>query len=146
MKPLFYYGTVENGSIRGPKKDYVAKVLFKLEGKPVKVTIEQVRSQHSQKQRGWYRAVIIPAIQEGLQETQGLYLDADQVHWWLKRRFNGISIIDHQTGEEIDIVGKSTKELDTAQFVDYCERIRQFAWEFLNIHIPDPNTQAKLIF
>ena len=39
---------------------------------------------------------------------------------------------------------KSTAELTTTQMMDYVSEIQQFAAEYLNVIIPDPNEQIEI--
>ena len=69
--------------------------------------------------------------------------EPEELHDYLKRTLlpkavtladgNGV-IVDEQ------VIGGSTTGLTTAEFGEYCERVRRFAAEKLGLDIPDPET------
>lgn len=109
----------------------------------VDITITKKRKTRSTQQNRYYRGVIVPAIQQGLYETQGEWLTKVEVHEFLKLTFNYKELVNMNTGEMIKLP-VSTTESSTIEFELFLDKCRHFADEFLNIIIPLPNEQAKL--
>lgn len=98
----------------------------------VVVTIEAEHKRHSDKQRGWYRAAIVPAYAARLSIGRELPLSNDQAHFVMRGAFLGM--VDTPLGP----APTSTRDLDTAQFSTYCERLVAHAATEWGMHIPTP--------
>lgn len=70
-------------------------------------------------------------------------VDEQETHELLKSKFNSEKIVNDETGEVLEIP-KSTARLNTVEMMDYIAKIQMWAAEFLNIVIPDPDTQVVL--
>ena len=70
----------------------------------------------------YYWGVLIPVVKEGLKDVGYNGLNNQDVHEFLVKRF------------EVDY-----SELSNIEFIEYKENIQQWAAEFLNIYMPDPN-------
>ena len=68
--------------------------------------------------------------------------DPEQVHELLKQMFSPkwyFPGLHHNSASTPDLtLPTSTTRLDTLQFVEYTERCRQWAIEFLGLQIPEP--------
>jgi hypothetical protein len=93
-------------------------------------------------QNGYYWGCIIPAIQSGLYDL-GHELDKEEIHDWLKVKFNYVEVINKGTGE-YERVPISTTKLTKLEFCEYIEKIQRFAAEFLNVVIADPGQSAEI--
>lgn len=51
-------------------------------------------------------------------------------------------VVNKHTGEIIEFPG-STATMDTVTFSTYCEKLREYAREYLSIEIPDPDRYWK---
>lgn len=98
----------------------------------------------SNPQNRYYFGLVVPLIQKGIKDL-GTELTKDEVHEFLKARFNLSEVVNQETGEAISIP-VSTTRLNKEQFGDYIDRIQAFASQFLNIYIPDPSEQMKLTY
>ena len=87
--------------------------------------------------RCYYFKVVIPSVQLGLYDT-GNDLTKEETHDFLKDRFLQVEFLDEQTWTYRTEMG-STKELPTKEFRKFIDRIQQWAAEYLNIYIRDPN-------
>jgi hypothetical protein len=47
-------------------------------------------------------------------------------------------VVNKETGEIVKFPS-STAKMDTVTFSSYCEKLREYAREYLNIEIPDPD-------
>ena len=100
----------------------------------IEVTIRQAtRSLH---QSAWYWGVIVESISDHTGYTP------DEVHEFLKMKFipKKLSVTDGN-GEIRDefVIGGSTCKMNPSQFGEFCESIRRWAADSLDIDIPDPD-------
>lgn len=66
------------------------------------------------------------------------FTDVNQVHEFFKAQMVHDKVINKHTGEIIEFPG-STATMDTVTFSTYCEKLRDYASEYLNMSIPDPD-------
>ncbi len=103
------------------------------------IVVQRLYANRSLQQNAWYWGVIVEAIAEHTGYT------ADETHDILKMKFipKRLAVCDGN-GEVQDefVVGGSTRKMTTSEFGDYCESIRQWAAETLDIDIPDPDSAA----
>ncbi len=142
MAKNFIVVTVEevNGKTEIMNKKAV-RLLFET-AKPGKyvVTIDSA-NQRSTQQNKYYWGVVVWMCRKGMNDL-GHDLDSDEVHSFLKGRFNYTEIVNKETGQ-MERIPRSTTKLNKEQFADYLEKIIQFAAEFLNTTIEPPNTQTS---
>lgn len=106
-------------------------------GKDVRVRFTRRYNQRSTPQNSYYWGVVITEITQRLRDLGHQWLDEDDVHTMMKLRFNYEQIVSEE-GEVLELP-KSTSSLTTVEFIEYIDRVRQWAAGFLNIYIPDPN-------
>lgn len=111
--------------------DYAQDGMYRIE-------VYKVRKKRSLDQNGWLFGVIYKDILKALQNEGWDFTCVEQVHEYFKALFNKEKRINKFTGEVIEI-GKSTAEMNTVEFSEYCEMLRDYAREFLNIEIEEPN-------
>ena len=97
-------------------------------GKAVEVVVRRPKSQRSDPQNRYYWSVLVAMIADYCGYT------TDEAHEALKWQF---------LRRPADVVGapdtvRSTTSLSTAEFADYCERIRTWAAVDMGLAIPDP--------
>jgi len=102
-------------------------------GRDVVVTVEPAFPRRSNDQNRWYRGVIVPAVAGELSKGRDLPLSNDQAHHVLKAAFLGVE----QTA--LGPAPRRSRTLTTAEFADYCERIRAHAASEWGLNIPSPN-------
>lgn len=110
-------------------------MLHGLEG-DFNLSFKKVKKRRSNQQNKYYWGVVIPIVTQGLMSLHGDYLSPEDVHEFLKFRFNYKEI---DTGVEVLTIGKQTSSLSTFEFAEYIDKIIIFADEYLNIIIPEPN-------
>ena len=91
----------------------------------------------------YYFGIVVVSIRNAFREF-GNDVDSELVHEFLKARFHYSEFVDEKSGEIIKLP-KSTTEMSNTEFIEYIERIKQFAAETLGIYIADPNEQLELI-
>ena len=102
------------------------------------VEIKLVRNPRSLDQNGWLFGCIYPMLLEALNDAGWDFTDTDQVHEFFKAQMVHDKVINKHTGEIIEFPG-STATMDTVTFSTYCEKLRDYASEYLNMAIPDPD-------
>ena len=66
------------------------------------------------------------------------FTSVEQVHEFFKAQMTADKVVNKHTGEIIQFPA-STAQMDTLTFSTYCEQLRSYARDFLNIEIPDPD-------
>jgi hypothetical protein len=136
MIDTFFY--IANGLVTN--KDAIKKAFTLSDGK-YRLRISRA-GKRSILQNGYYWGAVIPAIQDGLKDL-GHELDKEEIHDWLKGKFNYTEVINKSTGQ-YEQVPISTTKLTRTEFCEYIEKIQRFAAEFLNVVIPDPGQSAEI--
>ncbi len=149
MKDLLYYSHVDQdtGKIRVPKR-FEAEIAEKFRGKDIEIVVRRKRKQRSSEQNRYYWGVVIPYILEAFAEIgndlqQGNPEHAQIVHSFLKGQFLPPRLVCDADGVELKME-PSTTALSKMEFVEYLDRVIQFAAERLQIVIPEPEEQLKL--
>lgn len=143
MKFVFHGKTI-NGKPKISRRSELDEVLQSFEGKDFTLTIEKKKKSRSLSQNGYYHAVVVPLIRQGLIDI-GTKLTREETHEILKMKFLKKEIVNESTGEILTYTG-STAELTTVQFMDFISEVQQWSSEFLNVVIPDPASQTNFEF
>lgn len=109
---------------------FKSEISGKRDGNYVIELTKPVRDIQSNK---YYWAVIVKMVTDRLIEM-GNDTDSLTVHEYLKLKFNSTMLTIN--GEE-ERTGKTTTKLKEDEFYQYCERIKRWAAEVLEIYIPD---------
>lgn len=129
-------GTIKAGKllIRNRRQFDEQLAQFK-DGIQLEVTLQRLRATRSIAANAYYWGVVLHLVSEMTGDT------VEDLHDYFKKRFNPKPIAIAQDGED-HVTGASTRHLNTSQFYEYVEKVRQFAAEFLDLNIPDANTGA----
>lgn len=103
-----------------------------------RIDVKKVRKPRSNDQNGWLWGCIYPMLLEALLDAGWEFVSVEQVHEFFKAQMTVDKVVNKHTGEIIEFPG-STAMMDTVTFSTYCEKLREYAREFLNIEIPDPD-------
>lgn len=109
-----------------------------------KYIVERSRyNKRSNQQNAYYWMILTDYIQpalynEGWREIK----DKEDAHAFVSNLFLKVKIVNEISGDTTERV-KSTTELNKAQFNEYLEEIWQWAAEYLQITIPEPNQQLQ---
>ncbi|MGN1211355.1 MAG: hypothetical protein ACI4TM_06690 [Candidatus Cryptobacteroides sp.] len=104
--------------------------------------ISKVRKPRTLDQNGWLWGCIYPMLLDALIDAGWEFVSVEQVHEFFKARMTEDKVINKHTGEVIQFPG-STATMDTVTFSTYCEKLREYASEYLNVEIPDPDRYWK---
>ena len=135
---LEYQGKVENGVLNVVHRKRMTEDIKQFEGKNVIITLTRKKKKRSNPQNKYYWGVVVPVVKQGLRDAGYPIMGIDKVHDYLKLEFLRDLLVNEDTGEVITVI-KSTTELSTSEFMDFLAQVQQWATEFLNIYIPDPN-------
>lgn len=103
------------------------------------VDIRRCRKQRTMSQNAYMWAVVYPAVKAGLEDAWGETLTVDDVHEWLRGRFNCKAVVNRATGEIKGRCPQSTASLDVSQFGEYLDKVIRFAGEELGVDVPTPD-------
>lgn len=127
MKPIFQC-KVENNDLKLSPE--LREYLLNLEGNEVDVTVEKHRNKRSLQQNSYYFGVVIKILSDELGYSR------DEMHDVLKGKFLGEL---KKVGKTVIHYSRSTTSLNTQEFEDYLQQIREWASAELNVFIPLPN-------
>jgi len=110
---------------------------------PVTLAIEREEATRSTQANAYYWAVVVKALTDHTGYTP------DEMHDILKVKFLPKAVaLATGNGEVVAefVLGGSTRELTIAEFYDYVEHIRQWAFELLDVSIPpgDPAWRGRV--
>ena len=145
MEPLELYGHItDEGKMEVHNKLRLLEWARLNAGKDIKVRFERKRKNRSTTQNRYYWGVVIREITIRLRELGHQELSDETVHEMMKIKFN-YEPLASEHGEILEIP-RSTSGLTTVQFIEYMDRVRQWAAGFLSINIPDPNEKLTMEF
>lgn len=109
------------------------------------VEIKPYRPGRSNKQNAYYWGVVVSLVYEGLRD-QGYddIKDNDDAHDFIKSMFFK-TVIYSEEHDNLEVV-KSTTKFSRSEFEERIENVRRWAFEFLGVTIPPPNSQSALDF
>lgn len=110
-------------------------------GKQLMIRIDKRGSRRSNPQNRYYFGCVIEEVRLGLLNI-GYELSKDEVHFFLKDRFNPIEI-PNKEGEILKVPG-STTQMTKSDFSEYIERIARWSAEYLSIVIPPAESDLIL--
>lgn len=107
------------------------------------VVVKKVRKPRSLDQNGWLWGCIYPILLDALLNEGWEFTCVEQVHEFFKAQMTADKVVNKNTGEIITFPG-STATMDTVTFSTYCEKLREYASEYLNVEIPDPDPNWRI--
>lgn len=126
MATRIFRGQIEDGRFCLVDRAEFAKLKESLEGKPIEITLKRLRPARSGNQNAYYWGVVMALF------ADHCGYEPQEMHEALKLRF---LVVDPDAPL---LVARSTTQLDTRQFTEYIEHVRQLAAE-MGLYIPDPN-------
>lgn len=106
------------------------------------VEIKAKRKKRTDDQNEWLWGCIYPMLLYALVNEGWEYTNVEQVHEFFKTRFTSDQVVNKHTGEIVEFPS-STAAMDTVTFSSYCELLRTYALEYLDLEIPDPDKNWK---
>ena len=107
------------------------------------LNVKRVRGNRSNDQNAWLWGCVYPILLDALIDAGwDNFTNTEQVHEFCKSKFTKESAVNKQTGEVVEFP-HSTANMDTVTFSAYVDNVRDFAREFLNTEIPDPDKEWR---
>ena len=127
---------IRKGKLHVKSAETFSACLARFKDGPVEITVERKYATRSQNQNRWYWSCVVGLVAEHTGYTP------DEIHEIYKAKFipKAMAFADGN-GEVVEevVLGGSTTRMDTVQFSEYCERIRDWAAS-LGVVIPDPES------
>ncbi|SIS72780.1 MULTISPECIES: hypothetical protein [Chryseobacterium] len=143
MKSIEIETLIRDGKFR-QNNDFIKKAVQQFEGKEITLIFKRKYKKRSNGQNSFYWKVWIPILQRGVLDTWGEIMSAEDVHDLIKMNCNYEEKINEDTGLFVRVPQSSTK-LNTYEWeFEFKQKIRQFAKDFFNIVLPEPNEQLKI--
>jgi hypothetical protein len=128
-------GSVTSGALTIRDRGVFAQALKAMRDGEVLVRIERAKATRSGQQNRWYWGCVVKLVADHTGYTP------DEIHEIYKAKFipKELAILDGN-GDVTDkfVLGGSTTQLSVEDFASYCERIREWAADELDVYIPDP--------
>ena len=137
-----YANTDEKGNFLIQHRDLLDEFCKRFPAKTWILKITRRKAKRSDPQNRYYWGVIVHCVRVGLLNL-GHDLNKDEVHAFLKGKFNAVKVMNNDGFVE-EFPG-STATLNKIQFGEYVEKIAQWSAEFLSITIPSPNEKLTLL-
>lgn len=131
----------EQGNIKLAYRDNLISWAKQNAGKKIAMEVKTVRKHRSISQNKYLWGVVTEMVWLGLVEL-GHDVSKEETHEFLKGKFNSKQVMGD--GGLIETIPQSTARMTTTEMMDYIAKIQQWAAEFLNIVIPDPNQDILL--
>lgn len=113
-------------------------------GKNIKIQFSRRYNKRSDLQNRYYWGVVIKEIGIRLRDLGHAWLTDEDVHDMMKLKFNHEQVVSEE-GEVLELP-RSTTALTKVEFMEYVDRVRTWAVDFLNICIPDPGEVLEMKF
>jgi hypothetical protein len=144
MREIETYGTIKEGKLSISYREQFINNLKLLNDCRVLVTIRKIYRKRSNQLNRYYWGCVIPIVQAGLKDTGNIMQDKEDVHELLKFKCIPLKeIVNNKTGQIEKTLGTTTT-MTNVEFMEYLEDIKHWAFDFLNITIPDPNEQTEI--
>lgn len=137
-----YAYTTEDGELMIQNRNLLDDFCKRFPGKRWLIKLVRRSAKRSLPQNRYYWGVVVHLIRMGLLNL-GHDLNKDEVHGFLKQKFNSVQVVNRDGWAE-DIPG-STATLNKIQFGEYIEKIARWASEYLGVTIPAPNEKLTLL-
>lgn len=148
MNELKYQFKVsEDGEIKIiNRKQFVTDMQKLFSGKIAIGTFRKPKKQRSTKQNSFYWAVTIPEVTEALVDAgyDRYMLTSETVHEFLVEKFLKFDLPSSEFAGEFISITKRSKELTTAEWMNYTTDIQIWAQTFLNTTLSVPEEQKEL--
>ena len=107
------------------------------------VEVKKVRKPRSNDQNAWLWGCIYPLLLDAMIDAGWEFTNTEQLHEFFKAQMTADEVVNRETGEIVKFPS-STSRMSTVEFSAYCEKLREYAREYLNVEIPDPDKYWRL--
>jgi len=146
MQKIKHIGIKEDGkAFRIVNRALLEQELTELPKGKYCLTIEKYRKNKSNPQLGYYYACVLPLFLKGAIDAGWEITSIEECDIWLKSMFANKDLINKDTGQIISVPALK-REMTTVEMSTFTNQVRDYAAEFLNIIIPDPETNLNIDF
>tara|TARA_Y100000310_G_scaffold341856_1_gene442479 strand:+ start:2030 stop:2491 length:462 start_codon:yes stop_codon:yes gene_type:complete len=131
-----FLGSIENGELKLYNVNLFKEIVRQSNDAKIELVLKVVVDKRTTEQNSYYWGALIAPIKQGLKDLWGEEVSLQETHDLLRNRFCSSERWNDKTAEYIKIP-KSTTELSTVEFSEYCEKCRLFALEELSIDIEE---------
>ena len=143
MKSFEIDTRIENANFRENRSLIIDAMKF-FEGFRVKFSITKISKKRSVNQNAFYWGVWIPIFQKLFMDEWQEFKTPKEVHEILKTACNYEERVNEATGEVFKFP-KSTTKMSTYEWEkEFKPKVKQFAFDFFHVALPEPNEQLKL--
>lgn len=144
MSKLIYIGIKEDEkAFRIVNPHLLKEDCDKLPKGKYRLTIEKYRKNKSNSQLGYLYAGVYPLVLKALNDAGWEFTSIDDVDELCKSKFADHEVINRDSGEIIKVPGLK-REFTSVEMMTYIDAIRNWASEYLNTFIPEPETQITM--
>ncbi len=108
-----------------------------------RLTIERYRRSKSNPQLRWLYGQVYPIVLKGLTDAGWEFTTIAEVDEYCKSMFASREVLNRHTGEIMFVPGLK-RDMTTTEMMTYVDAIRDWASEYLNINIPEPEQQMAM--
>ena len=108
-----------------------------------RLTIERYRRSKSNPQLRWLYGQVYPIVLKGLTDAGWEFTTIAEVDEYCKSMFASREVLNRHTGEIMAVPGLK-RDMTTTEMMTYVDAIRDWASEYLNINIPEPEQQMAM--
>jgi hypothetical protein len=133
--PVHGVGIVRNGRLQIVRSNVFSAQLSMLRDGPVDISVGRQKATRSQVQNSWYWSCLVGMVADHTGYSP------QEIHEIYKGKFLPKTLALQDGNGEIKgefVIGGTTTKLTPEEFAEYCDRIRQWAAETLDVNIPDP--------
>lgn len=135
-------GDIVNGVLRIHNRQLFNEAVRGLSNGIVTITVERDYRKRTSPMNRYYHGILLPIVTKGLRDL-GNDVTQDDVHQFLKMKFNYIPIYNEVTGEVLGEMPGSTAKMTTTEMSAYWEAIQRWASEILVVYVPDPEPDLR---
>ena len=143
MTPIKYIAIAEGGKFRIVNDKLFREELARLPGGRYEIVIRKKRHMKSQPQLGYYYSCVLPHFHRAAIDAGWEFANIEELDNYLKSMFASKDIINKHTAEILTIPGLK-RDMTTTEMMLFVDAIKEYALEFLNYRIPDPEQQTEI--
>lgn len=117
-------------------------LLRTLRNGPYELSLTRLRAIRSQQANRYWWGVVVHLFSEHTGYTP------EEIHEWAKAKFipKRLALLNGNGDVEDEyVIGGSTRKMTTTEFADFVDTVRQFGNERLDLNIPDPDPDWRVV-
>ncbi len=131
---LEYIAEVKDGHLSVIDKGRFYREIQSFNGEQVEVYIKRRVAKRSMQSNKYYWGVVVAKIRMAIHEQTGESYTREEIHEYLKQKFNPARFHSVISGEE-DVIGKSTSHLNQAEFSEFVEKCKVWCLDFFGVDV-----------